>query len=281
MSYPSGGRGGPDYALCRYGNSRLSFRGPRKPCVGDFVACIGGTETYGRFLHDPWPDLLQRRTGVPCVNFGVQNAGIDAGLNDAAVLDICGGARLTVIEVLGAQNMSNRFYTVHPRRNDRFVRASTLLTALYPDVDFTDHAFVRGMLTALHARDPERFRLVVTELQTAWVARMKLLLTQLRGPVFLLWCADAAPPAAIDCATAAVLEGDPLFVTAPMLEALGARVAGRVTYVRSAAARAAGTEGMAFSDFDRVAAEAMLGARAHDEIAEALAAAVTGFLRVA
>ncbi len=36
---------------------------------------------------------------------------------------------------MGAQNLSNRFYAVHPRRNDRFLRASTLMKTIFREVD--------------------------------------------------------------------------------------------------------------------------------------------------
>ena len=54
-----------------------------------------------------------------------------------------------MIQVSGAQNLSNRFHAVHPRRNDRFLRASTLLKTIYRDVDFTEFNFTRHLLTTL------------------------------------------------------------------------------------------------------------------------------------
>ncbi len=66
---------------------------------------------------------------------------------------------MTVIQVMGAHNMSNRFYAVHPRRNDRFLRASLgCCKTIYPEVDFTEFNFTRHMLTALatHSRGPVR-----------------------------------------------------------------------------------------------------------------------------
>ncbi|WP_149756813.1 DUF6473 family protein [Roseivivax sediminis] len=271
MSYASGHRGGVEYYPCRYGNSRITFRGPKIRCEGDFIACLGGSETYGRFVPDPFCTQLGRALDLPCANFGIVNAGLDAFTQDPAILGLAAGARHTVLQVVGAQNLSNRFYSVHPRRNDRFVRASDTLMALYPDIDFTEHAFTRAMLQSLLDTAPDRFALVVEELQTAWVARMKSLLAAIGGAPVLLWCADAAPPQAANFEAGDTLGADPLFVTAPMLEALRQRVADIVVYTPSAAAREAGTEGMVFSDFDASAASATLGAAAHREVAAQLA----------
>ncbi|SLN69987.1 hypothetical protein ROJ8625_03662 [Roseivivax jejudonensis] len=270
MNFASSDRGGVDYEPCRYGNSRITFRGPKAACAGDFIAMIGGTETYGKFVPDPCSAQLGRATGLPVANFGIPNAGLDAFVHDPSILGIAAGARHSVVQVMGAQNMSNRFYSVHPRRNDRFVRASDTLMGLFPEIDFTDHAFTRSMLQALLDTAPDRFALVVAEVQAAWVARMKMILAEIGGAPVLLWAARDEPPEAATFAAGDTLSGDPLFVTRPMLEALRPRVRDIVVYTPSASARAAGTSGMVFSDFDASAAARMLGAEAHTEIAEAL-----------
>jgi hypothetical protein len=66
----------------------------------------------------------------------------------------------------GAQNLSNRLYTVHPRRNDRFLRASGILRTIYRDVDFTEFHFTRHMLDHLRCLSEDRFDIVRTN--CAW-----------------------------------------------------------------------------------------------------------------
>ena len=61
------------------------------------------------------------------VNLGCLNAGPDVYLNDPEILRIASKADVTVLQVVGAANLTNRFYTVHPRRNDRFLHASPWL----------------------------------------------------------------------------------------------------------------------------------------------------------
>ena len=151
---------GLGHAPCRYGTSRLLFRGPRRALDGRHLAFVGGTETFGKFMAEPYPALVEGLLGEACVNFGQVNASVDAFAQDPVVGGACRDAVLTVMEVTGAQNMSNRFYTVHPRRNDRFVRAASVLRAIYPEVDFADFCFTRHMLTHLHALSPVRFAIV-------------------------------------------------------------------------------------------------------------------------
>ena len=200
---------GLDYAPCRYGTSRTLFRGPAKSLDGDYVAVLGGTEAYGRFVASPFPDLIEQRLKRTIVNFGCINAGLDVFVQDPVVMRACKGAWLTVVQVIGAQNMSNRFYAVHPRRNDRFLRASKRMTEIWPEVDFTEIHFTRHLLSVLRATSPEQFDMLRDELSEAWSARMRSLARELGGRVVLLWMSDRAPDDAGDLTT----ETGPLFVT--------------------------------------------------------------------
>lgn len=274
MTYELPGGVAPDYLPCRYGASRLVFRGPRRPLDADYVAVFGSTETYGKFIETPYPALTEEMLGVPCVNFGCVNAGVDAYVNDSALLEAAGNARATVIQVMGAQNISNRLYSVHPRRNDRFVNASAMLKTIYREVDFTEFHFTRHLLTTLEDICAERFLMVRQELQAAWSARMALLLSRIKGPVVLLWLADQAPSDAEDS------WADPLFVTRAMMEGLRDQVSGIVEVSTSEGARGQGTAGMKYGPMEEAAARELMGPAAHREAATALGAELTGLLHL-
>ncbi len=240
---------------------------------GDFVAFIGGTETYGKFIDMPFPSLIEVDSGLRCVNLGFPNAGIDGYQNDPTLMEICGRARVTVVQVMGAQNMSNRFYSVHPRRNDRFVRASDLMQNVFPEVDFTDFSFTRHLLTSLAEMSPEKFSLVAHDLREAWVARMKQVLTHIDGKVVLLWVSEHAPPPEPELSPNAQ---DPMFVDREMLDALSDAVAHTVEVVGSAAERKKGLDEMFFHEFELPAAEEMLGPVVHRRVSEALVPVLKG-----
>jgi hypothetical protein len=266
MAYAYPGDGALDYYPVRYGTSRVVFRGPRPRLDQPYCVALGGTETYGRFVARPFPALVETELGHPVVNLGCGNAGPDVFLQDPAVLEVAQGALVVVLQVLGAANLSNRFYSVHPRRNDRFLRASPRLQALYPEVDFTEFAFTRHLLTVLERVDPERFTMVRAELQTAWAARMSDLLRQLARPVLLLWLSGQQPPPA----EAASLRHTPVLVDAGMIATLRPLACDFLAVVPSAAALAVGVEGMAFASPDRAAALELPGPLVHREIAQAL-----------
>lgn len=256
-----------DYQPCRYGASRLLFRGPQKTLEGDYLAFLGGTETYGRFVPRPFPDLVADVLGMASVNLGCVNAGVDVFAQDAVVKSICARARVTVIQVMGAANMSNRMYTVHPRRNDRFVRASGRLTGLYPQIDFTQFHFTRHLLRELRMHSPGNFRLIEEELRMAWLARMRGLIRDIGGNVVLVWLSRRSPDESheIDFAS------EPLFVCEEMLGNLAEMVRDVLMIRLFPAKHKSCLAGMVYSDVEAPIAAELPGAEAHRNISESLA----------
>ncbi|SES04012.1 hypothetical protein SAMN04490244_10511 [Tranquillimonas rosea] len=261
-----------EYFPCRYGASKLVFRGPQKRLQGDYVVVLGGTETYGRFVEDPYPELLEEATGCEMVNLGYPNAGIDVFLSDETVIAAAKGARLVILQVPGALNLSNRFYTVHARRNDRFLRATPMLQAVFPEVDFTEFNFTRHLVGALAARAPERFALIRDELRKVWVARMNLLSATIDRKVLLAWIGTRRadePAEALD-------DGGPAFVTRRMIDRLRGRI---VDMVEVPFRPVEPSEDMVYGEAERGAARLLPGADTHRRLAEALAPQVLETLR--
>ncbi len=263
MSIELSGAGALDYLPCRYGTSKLLFRGPRRRLNNPYLAFLGGTETYGKFVAQPFPAMVERKMGRDCVNLGCLNAGLDSFVHDTEILGIASEAELTVMQVLGAQNLSNRFFRVHPRRNDRFLQASPLLSAIYRDVDFTEFSFNKHMLGHLHMLSPERFETVRDELRQAWAARMRLLLNAVGSGVVLLWVQmgrGGPEPAA--------LGPDPALITPQMIDALRDSVLDVVEVEIAKSGRAKDMIGMVYGQMDAPAAMQLPGPGAHELIAD-------------
>ncbi|MFN3971633.1 MAG: DUF6473 family protein [Gemmobacter sp.] len=266
MAYAYAGEGSLDYFPCHYGGSRLLFRGPQRDLALPYVAALGGTETYGKFIPRPWPDLAEAETGWRMVNLGCVNAGPDAWLSDPAAMRVAAGARAAVVQVMGAANLSNRHYAVHPRRNDRFVRANPPLRALFPEVDFTHFHFTGHLLGTLRAVSPRRFATLADDLRAAWMGRMRSLIAELRVPVTLLWVGRALPPALADPGGP-----EPFLIDAGMIAALRPLVAGYVEVTYHGDPEGASLDGMAFAEMERPAAEGLPGPEVHAKVAAALA----------
>lgn len=277
MSYEALGAAALNYAPCRYDGSRLLFRGPARRLDVPYAAFIGGTDTYGKFIKTPFPALLEVELGLTCVNFGMLNAGVDVLCNDSFLTGAANASEVTVLQIVGAQNLSNRYYAVHPRRNDRFLKASRLLKSVYPEVDFSEFHFTRHMLSALFRTSPVRFEAIRDELQKAWVGRMKIICAGLTGKTVLLWFSDHKPFAQKSAMLDPGQDGDPLFVTRRMVNDLATRVTCYSEVVVSKEAVEAGTTGMVFSEMEASAARRLLGPKAHAEAASALAETLRAF----
>lgn len=248
-----GGQGDFGGTTCRYGASSVDVRGPATPLETPYGVVLGGCLVYGRWSEaEPFAARLAARTGRRIVNLGVRNAGPDVFVRDEGLLAVAAGAELAVIQTLGAHGLSNRFYTVHPRRNDRFLRQSDSLAALYPDVDFSDFAFVRHLLHALRARCPDRFEEVAEELRLAWVARMRQLTSAIAGRRILLDLRSTPDRG---------LGADPFLVTGDMIGLLRETVDDVVTVEVSASAQGGADPSTLWGDV-------------HEAISAALAAVV-------
>ncbi|MCP5037244.1 MAG: hypothetical protein GY945_06550 [Rhodobacteraceae bacterium] len=275
MTYENLGGNALDYYPCRYGKSKLLFRGPKRKLDRPYVAVIGGTETYGKFTERPFPMLVEENLAYPVVNLGCVNAGVDVFANDQTVTDTCRNAAVTVIQLTGAQNLSNRFYAVHPRRNDRFLRASNLLRTIYREVDFTDFNFTRHLLSALKKASADKFAMVEGELREAWVGRMKNLIAKIEGRVVLLWMADHAPQAVEKCSQQ---WSDPLFVGQEMIDELLPLTAGYGEVVVSAKEIRAGQEALRFTETEAPATTNILGSVAQERAADVIQELLTPML---
>ena len=272
MAFEHLGAGALDYYPCRYGKSKLLFRGPRKKLNQPYFAVIGGSETYGKFVEEPYPRLLEQMAEKMVVNLGYMNAGTDVFANDPTVLDICAGAEVTVIQIMGAQNLTNRFYTVHSRRNDRFLKPSSLLNTIYREVDFTEIHFTRHLLCVLAEASAQKFEMVRDELKSAWVARMRAILSQVGGRVILLWLAEHAPD---DPPEGTELGADPLFVDRDMIEQLAEFNVELVEVVATPEEVTAGQARMVFTQLEQPKVNEMLGPVVHEAAARALSAQIT------
>ena len=274
MAYEHLGEGVLDYYPCRYGKSKLLFRGPRKKLDKPYVAFLGGTEVYGKFIERSLPEVLGGLIDRPVVNLGCVNAGTDLVVNDDTVIDICRNAEVTVVQITGAQNTSNRFYSVHPRRNDRFLKASKLLSTIFRDVDFTEFHFTRHLLSHLAERSPQKFEMVQQELKDAWVARMQSMMAKIGGNFVLLWMSDRTPDATCEEWSSR----DPLFVDRAMLDAVADQAKDIVEVVAIHEEIEAGFDRMVYPQFEELAAREMLGPIVHAAAAKALQASLNKLL---
>lgn len=275
MAYSFPGEGALDYFPCHYGDSRLLFRGPRRSLARPYIAFLGGTETYGKYVPDPFPELVEEEYGFGAVNLALVNGGIDAYVGDPDLMQVASQAEAVVVQIMGAANLSNRFYSVHPRRNDRFLGATPELKSQFREVDFTEFNFTRHMVQGLMTVSPSRFEVVAEELRSVWRARMRELLARLPAKrTVLLWIGRKRPPTEEQRLQFNV---DPLFVTADMIAALRDSAAAYAEVLVKDACRSEGLSGMVFAPLETPAAGALPGPLAHRQMADVV---IAGLQRV-
>src|SRR5690242_3268014 len=72
LSYQTLDQGHFDYAEYAVpGISRQLLRGPAVSRARPYFVCIGAAQTFGRFVHRPYPQLLAQSLGLQALNFGV------------------------------------------------------------------------------------------------------------------------------------------------------------------------------------------------------------------
>ncbi|MEX2520704.1 MAG: DUF6473 family protein [Paracoccaceae bacterium] len=215
----------PDQALIDYGSykwGRLDqlYRGPRPDLSAPYIACLGGAQTFGRYVRSPFPALLESSMARPVANFGTANAGPGFFLRDAAVIEAASGADLCVAQVMSARSLSNRLFKVHVSRNAQIEAVSKALEELFPHVDFETFNYAHNMLNQIADNDPESFLAVEAEMKAAWVARTRSLLQSIQTRRILFWFSERGPDEAPLVATDQPELKYPQFVDQQMIDAV-------------------------------------------------------------
>lgn len=172
-----------------------------------------------------------------------------------------------MLQVLDVPCQSNRFYRVHPRRNDRFLEPSRDLLDLYPEVDFTEIHFVRHLLERLRATKDARFEVVAQELRETWLRNTSELIRRIKSGVVLLW---------LHIQRQEDRHRDLVLPDADMIEQVRQLCADVVECSVSVSSLSDEIEDVLFGALQQPVAEHMLGPSAHREIALKLEVALRG-----
>ena len=204
----------------RFGARQQVFRGPPPDLSGRYVAFLGDSHTFARFCPHPYPVLIGDTIGMTTANFGADGAGPGFFLGADAVLDAAALADVCVVQVMGARALTNRMYSVRPRRNERLHAVTDLLAGIYPEVEFSRFTTVRALLHRLFEVDEDRFAMIENELKNAWIGRVQTLLAEIECPTILLWFSAREPEVCALDASMADLVAAPAFVDRAMIDAV-------------------------------------------------------------
>jgi Domain of unknown function (DUF6473) len=169
-----------DYELYELPRVRGSFRGP--PVDGeDYVACLGGAQTFGRFVQKPFPKLLAETLGISALNLGRGGASPTFPLSDPALLDYVNRARLVIVQVFSGRSQSNSLFQI--------VGHGMVGVNLANRSEASADEFYSWLL----GQDKELARKIIAETRENYVRSMTQLFDAIVKPKILLWFSVRKP----------------------------------------------------------------------------------------
>jgi len=203
-----------DYQYWELPGSGIQFRGPAVDFddPATYFVCAGAAQTFGCFVENPYPAILQERLGSRAVNLGLGSA-TPRIFTDERLLEVINGGSLLVLQVMAARQHSNS--RLHQLGTD-------LVHDRHHDDDVPAHLAWQRIL------DEERSKLdrYIAESQRSWIADYERLLDQIRVPVVLFYFSvkdkGSDPPRDAEDAKA-LLEPFPQLVEASSIDTVAAR----------------------------------------------------------
>ena len=95
-----------DYSLTPLEGTRLMIRGSvdaSKP----FGVAVGAAQTFGRFVRNPFPEIVARNIGLPILNLGFSGAGASFFLRRPGLLSWINRAEFVVVQAMSGRSLSN------------------------------------------------------------------------------------------------------------------------------------------------------------------------------
>jgi hypothetical protein len=162
----------------------LRVRGPRPERIepGGYFICLGAAQTFGRFCARPFPNLLEERLGLPCLNISHGGAGpLFFCLENEALLGYLNSARFVIVQVMSARSESNSLF--ESRGVGHYRRRS----------DGQDFGCDQAFADLLRSRPRSFVESIVEETRQSWLSSYQTLLSAIHVPKILLWYSTRRP----------------------------------------------------------------------------------------
>ena len=172
-----------DYRLWNLKGVGAPLRGPEPASLntGDYISCVGATQTFGCYAEHPYPALLGARLDTSILNLGMSGAGPSFFTTRPNFLSVIDEGRITVVQVMSGRSVSNHLFQSKGREMlTRRVDGETKGAApMYRDL--------------LETRDFRLISQVLHETRQQWVDDFTQLLDRIRSPKILFWLSVRAP----------------------------------------------------------------------------------------
>ncbi|HFD13536.1 MAG TPA: hypothetical protein ENJ32_13875 [Crenotrichaceae bacterium] len=107
MGYQITDRCAFDYNMYFIDKGQLGLRGPRC-CLGknDYLVFTGAAQTFGRFVHEPFPAQVGRLSQKPFLNLGVSGAGPEFYLKRPSLMTLIAEAEIHIMQTMSGRSVS-------------------------------------------------------------------------------------------------------------------------------------------------------------------------------
>ncbi|MEM7797364.1 MAG: DUF6473 family protein [Cyanobacteria bacterium P01_C01_bin.118] len=174
-----------DYQM--YTLQGMDLRGPQLT-QSDYIAYLGAAQTFGRYCHHPFPNLLGQQLQLDTLNLGSGGKGPEYYyLNNPQSLELINAAKLAVVQVMSGRSVSTSVLQSTRggrsgicRRTGKNTNANAIFYGLISGQD------PRGL-------DPDFLPQLVAETRENYVKAMVELLEKIRVPKVLLWFSTRSP----------------------------------------------------------------------------------------
>ncbi len=208
-----------DYQYWELPGTGIQFRGPAVDFddPAPYFSCAGAAQTFGCFVTNPYPAILETRLGMRAVNLGLGSATPAVFSNDD-VLRVINGGRFLVLQVMAARQCGNSRLQSHG-------------TDLVRDSRHGDEIPAHMAWQRILEEEPSNLDRYIAESQASWIDQYEQLLRQIHVPVILFYFSvkekGTDPP--MDAKNAnALLEPFPQLIRESSIDTVAARCDGLI-----------------------------------------------------
>lgn len=202
-----------DYDLWFEPEAKIAFRGPRGDFAGSGgIVCIGAAQTFGRFVHRPFPQQIGNLLNQPVLNLGVSGAGPEFYLERPKLMERLERAETVVVQAMSARSVTAGRFRTQPMNKGvlSFVDGNL---AGKPYLAQTAYQLLR------ETEGEDAFTAQVSCVQTRWVEQYRELADRLPERKIFLWLSTKPPEKNVDL-TKSPVGNFPHFITAEMVSAI-------------------------------------------------------------
>lgn len=147
---------------------------------GTYAVALGASQTFGRFVEKPFPQLLAERIGMPVLNLGIGGAGAFS-FRRRDLGPLISGAKFCIVQAMSARSVPTFYFDPFSGENVFGLDKSRMGPA----------AFAETVLRHVLAQDdPALARRVMHTLRRGWTAEYYWLARRIKSPKILLWFAE-------------------------------------------------------------------------------------------